>query len=218
MKAIGLIVMRDVRLAARQGWQIVTALLFFLLVIVLLAFGIGPDPALLRLVAPGAVWVAALLASLLSLDRMFAADHEDGSLDLLLASPASAEGIAIAKMLAHWLVTGLPLTLISPLAGLLLRMPAEAVGAMVLCLLLGTPTLSLTGGAIAALMVGARRGGMLIALLALPLFVPVLIFGAGALDKALAGGSIGGTLAFLGALFAVALPLAPIAAAASLRE
>jgi heme exporter protein B len=209
---------RDVRLAARQGWQVATALLFFLLVVVLLAFGIGPDPKLLRLIAPGAIWVAALLSCLLSLDRMFAADHEDGSLDMMLASPAAAEAVALAKMVAHWLTAGLPLALVSPVAGLLLSVPPSAMPVIAASLLLGTASLSLVGGAIAALLVGARRGGVLVALLALPLFVPVLIFGAGAADHAIDGGDATGTLAFLAALLALALPLSPIAAAASLRE
>ena len=216
---------RELRLAARQGWQLATTLFFFLLVIVLLAFGVGPDPALLQPLAPGAVWVAALLACLLSLDRLWAVDAADGSLDALLAAPVPRETLAFAKMSAHWLTTGLPLAIVSPLGGLLLHLPAPALVAMPLALALGTPVLSLVGGAVAALAVGARRGGLLLALLALPLYVPVLIFGAGGVSKALAATTVtagladaAGPLAFVAALLAAALPLAPLAAAAALGE
>jgi heme exporter protein B len=212
------ILRRDLRLALRAGWQAPATLLFFLLVIVLLAFGVGPDPAVLQTIAPGAVWVAALLASLLSLDRLFASDAEDGSLDQLLIAPIAPQLVALAKMTAHFLTTGLPLAIVSPLGGLFLNLPQAAMGAMAASLLIGTPVLSLVGGAIAALLVGARRGGVLVALLALPLCIPVLIFGAGAIAKALAGGDPTGPLIFIAALLALALPLAPIAAAAALQE
>ncbi len=222
MTAFGAIIARDLRSAMREGWQVATALLFFLLLIVLLAFGVGPDPALMRLIAPGAIWTAALLACLLSLDRVFAADEGDGTLDAMLASPVSAEMLALAKMLAHWLLTGLPLTLVSPVAALLLHVPAAAMPAIILSLAVGTPVLSLTGGVTAALTARARRGGLLVALLTLPLYVPVLIFGAGAAAKAIAGatvtGSAGGPLLFIAALLVLFLPLAPIAAAAALEE
>ncbi len=212
------IVRREVRLSLREGWQAATALLFFILVVMLLAFGIGPDPVLLRRVAPGALWTAALLSCLLSLDRIFAADHYDGMLDRLLASPVPAEGTALAKMLAHWLTTGLPLTVFSPAAGLLMNVPAAVMPVMVASLAIGTLLLTLVGGAMAALMAGSRRGGLTIALLTLPLYVPVLIFGAGALDKALAGKEAGHAVLFLAALLCAALPLAPLGAAAALRE
>ena len=209
---------RDLRLALREGWQVASALLFFLLILVLLAFGVGPDPVLLRLIAPGAIWVAALLSCLLSLDRLFSDDADQGALDQLLAAPVPTELLVLAKMTAHWLTTGLPLTILSPVAAMLLHVPAFAWPVLIAALALGTPVLSLTGGAIAALMVGARRAGMLTALLILPLYVPALIFGAGALSKAIAGGSAAGTLIFLAAQLAVALPLAPIAAAAALED
>ncbi len=218
MRLFRILLARELRLALRQGWQVPATLVFFLLVIVLLAFGIGPDPAKLQPVAPGAIWVAALLSALLSLDRLFAADAEDGSLDQILTAPIPAELLALAKMAAHWLTTGLPLALLSPVAALLLDMPAAATLAAMASLLIGTPVLSLIGGAIAALLIGARRGGVLVALLALPLCIPVLIFGAGTIDKALAGGAFYGPLLFIAALLAVALPLAPIAAAAALEE
>jgi heme exporter protein B len=212
------ILRRDVSLAFRDGWQAASGLLFFVLVVMMLAFGIGTDPMLLRRIAPGAIWTAALLASLLSLDRLFAADHEDGTLDRLLSSPIPAESMALAKMLAHWLTTGLPLTLFSPAAALLMAVPLAVVPVLMVSLALGTLLLTLIGGAIAALMVGSRRGGLTIALLALPLYVPVLIFGASALDKALAGGNADSTILFLAAMLALALPLAPLGAAAALQE
>ena len=218
MKIFLAILLRDLRLAAGAGWQLPSTLLFFLLVIVLLAFGVGPDPTVLRTIAPGAVWVAALLAALLSLDRLFAADAEDGSLEQILVAPIQAELIALAKMTAHFLTTGLPLAIVSPLGALLLGLSLPATLAMVFSLLLGTPVLSLIGGAIAALLIGARRGGVLVALLALPLFIPALIFGAAAIEKALLGGSPTGPLTFLAALLALALPLCPIAAAAALED
>ena len=218
MRPVWLMVRRDVALALTQGWQAATALLFFILVVMLLVFGVGPDPVLLRRLAPGAIWTAALLAGLLSLDRLFAADHEDGTLDRLLCSPVPAELVVLAKMLAHWLTSGLPLTLASPAAALLLGLPPAAMPVLAASLLMGTLLLTLVGGVMAALTVGARRGGLTIALLALPLYVPVLIFGAATLDRTLDGREATGTLLFLAALLVAALPLAPVAAAASLRE
>jgi heme exporter protein B len=209
---------RDLRLSLRQGGQLLTAILFFILVVMLLAFGVGPDPQLLQSIAPGAVWVAALLSSLVSLERLFGADHEAGALDMLQASPVSGEALALAKMLAHWLTNGLPLTIASLAAGLLLHLLLRADLAMLAALALGTPVLSLLGGAIAALLLGARRGSLILTLLLLPLYIPTLIFGAAAIQKALANGSSAGPLGFLAALLALALPLAPIAAAAALEE
>jgi heme exporter protein B len=212
------ILVRELRLALRQGGQLLTAVLFFILVIMLLAFGVGPDPLLLQSIAPGAVWVAALLSCLLSLERLFGADYEAGALDQLQASPLSGEALVFAKMVAHWLTSGLPLTIASLAAGLLLHLPLPAIVAMLAALALGTPVLSLLGGAIAALLLGARRGSLILTLLLLPLYIPTLIFGAAAIQKALAGGSCAGPRGFLAALLALALPLAPIAAAAALEE
>jgi heme exporter protein B len=212
------ILARELRLSLRQGGQLLTAILFFILVIMLLAFGVGPDPQLLQSIAPGAIWVAALLSCLLSLERVFGSDFESGALDQLKASPLSGEALALAKMLAHWLTSGLPLTLASVAAGLLLHLPLAAVFAMLASLALGTPVLSLLGGAIAALLLGARRGSLILTLLLLPLYIPTLIFGAASIQKALAGGSYLGPLSFLAALLALALPLAPLAAAAALEE
>ena len=216
--AFGSILARDLRFAFRQGGQILTAMLFFILVVMLLAFGVGPDAKLLQSIAPGAVWVAALLSCLLSLENLFGADHETGVLDMLKASPLSLEALALAKMLAHWLATGLPLVGASLGAALLLHLPLPAVGIMLASLLLGTPVLSLLGGAIAALLLGARRGSLILTLLLLPLYIPVLIFGAAAIQQGLAGGSGWGPLGFVAAMLAVTLPLAPIAAAAALEE
>ena len=211
------ILARDLYLARQDGWQFATGTLFFLLVVMLIAFGTGSDPRLLQDVAPGALWVAALLACLLSLDRIFIDDHADGSLDRLMASPAPLETVALAKMAGHWLTSGMPLVLVSPLAGLLLHVPIHAMPVIAVSLLTGTPVLSLTGGAISAVMLGAR-GGMLAALLVLPLYVPVLIFGAVAAGRAITGDDPASPLLLLTAMLAAALPLAPMGAAAALRE
>jgi heme exporter protein B len=213
-----IILLRDLRLTLRQGGQVVTTLLFFLLIIMVLALGVGPDAVVLRGLAPGAIWTAVLLASLLSLERLFAADAEDGSLDQLRTGTESPEGLALGKIAAHFLTTGVPLALLTPLAAFFLALPFQVLPVLIGAVLLGSATLSLIGGAIAALLVGARRGGLLSALLALPLYVPVLIFGAGAIEKTLAGASPAHPLLLLGALLALALPLAPIAAAAALEE
>ena len=217
MSVFLIILARDLRLARQDGWQFATGILFFLLVVMLIAFGIGPDPKLLQAVAPGAIWVAALLACLLSLHRVFDDDREDGSLDRLMASPVPLESVALAKMASHWLISGAPLVLISPLTGLLLHVPAHAMPAIALSLLAGTPVLSLTGGAISAIMLGAR-GGMLTALLILPLYIPVLIFGAAAAGRAITGDDPASPLLLITAMLAIALPLAPVGAAAALAE
>ncbi|HYD98364.1 MAG TPA: heme exporter protein CcmB [Alphaproteobacteria bacterium] len=217
MSALIALVGRELRLALRQGTDAAAALAFFALVVVLLPLGIGPEPGVLARIAPGAVWVAALLAVLLSLDRLFAADGEDGSLDLLRLADLPLELTVLAKALAHWLATGLPLLLMAPLLALFLNMPAEAYGPLMLGLLLGTPCLSLIGCVGAALIVGARRGGVLLSLLVLPLYIPVLIFGAGAVEAVLAGLTPRPHLLLLAGILAAAVPLAPIAAAAGLR-
>ncbi|WP_114392219.1 heme exporter protein CcmB [Oleisolibacter albus] len=208
---------RDLSLALRQGADAATAVLFFVLCVVLFPFGVGPEPNILARIAPGVILVAALLASLLSLERLFQTDHDDGSLDLLALSPLPLEAVAMAKVLAHWLVTGLPLLAASPLLALLLHLPAGGLGVLLLTLLLTTPLLSLIGAVGAALTLGARRGGVLLPLLILPLYIPALIFAAGAVDAALAGLEARPHLLLLGGLLAGALPLAPLAAAAGLR-
>ena len=208
---------RDLRLSFRAGGGFGLGLAFFLLVAVLVPLGVGPESATLRLIAPGILWVGALLACLLSLDRMFALDHEDGSLDLLATAPLPLEGAVAIKALAHWLVTGLALTLVSPVLAVLLNLPPEGMPWLVISLLIGTPALSVIGAFGAALTVGLKRGGLLLSLLVLPLYVPTLIFGAELVRQG-AGGAFPATpLALLGAITLGCAALLPFAAAAALR-
>jgi heme exporter protein B len=209
---------RDLRLSLRHGSDTLAALLFFLVAAALFPLAIGPAPETLGRIAPGIVWVCALLAALLPLDRLFGADLEDGSLDLLLLSGLPASAVAAAKALAHWLVTGVPLLLAAGPLAIMLRMPDEAIPALLLGLLPGTVVLSLLGTAGAALVLGARRGGVLLPLLVLPLTAPVLIFGVAAADAASGGLSPRPHLLLLAALCAAALPLCPLAAGAGLRS
>lgn len=211
------LIRRDVLLALRRRAEIANPLLFFVLVCTLFPLGIGPEPARLAELAPGILWVVALLACLLASDGLFRSDFDDGSLEQMLLSPASLYLLALAKSGAHWLVTGLPLALMAPLLALLLQLPAAAVPALVASLLLGTAILSLVGAIGAGLTVGLRRGGLLLSLIVLPLYIPVLIFGASAVQAAAEGYAFSGQLAVLGALLALALPLAPWAVAAGLR-
>ncbi|AHF76348.1 Heme exporter protein [Sodalis praecaptivus] len=212
-----LVLRRELRLAWRHGNELANPLWFFLIVITLFPLGIGPEPALLKRIAPGVIWVAALLACLLSLERLFRDDAQDGSLDQLLLLPAPLPLTVLGKVCAHWLVTGLPLLLMSPLAALLLSLDLATWCALALSLLLGTPTLSLLGAIGVALTLGARRGGVLLSLLLLPLFIPVLIFATAAVDNAASGLPVDGYLAVLGALLAGSVTLAPFATAAALR-
>jgi len=209
---------RDLRLALRRSGDLATVVLFFILTASLFPFGVGPDPNLLARMAPGIVWVTALLAVLLSLERIFLADYEDGSLELLRISPVSLELVVLAKITAHWLTTGLPLTAAAPILAILFNLPSEALPTLLLTLLIGTPTLSLVGAVGAALTLGARRGGVLIPLLVLPLNVPVLIFGTGAVDAAISGFPAQANLALLGAVGALMLFVGPVAAAAAVRQ
>jgi heme exporter protein B len=211
------IVTRDVRLAFRQGGATMLVVVFFVLTVTLFPLGVGPESAVLRRIAPGVIWVAALLAAMLSLDRLFQVDFEDGSLDQLALAPLPLELVAAAKCIAHWLSTGLPLLVISPLLGVLLNLNGEAYGTLLMAMAVGTPSLSLVGAIGAALTVGIRRGGVLLSLLVLPLYIPILIFGVGAIDAAVDG--LGGSahLFVLAAILAAALPLAPWAIAGALR-
>ncbi len=218
MSRFGRLVGRDLTLALRQGSDATIAVMFFVLVVVLFPFGLGPEPNLLARIAAGVIWVAALLASLLSLDRLFQTDFEDGSLELMALGGLPLELVVLAKATAHWLVTGVPLLVAAPVLAVLLGMNRDGFGTLELTLLLGTPSLSLIGSIGAALTLGARRGGVLISLLILPLFIPVLIFGAAAIDSALGGLSVRPHLLILGALLAAALPLTAMAAAAALRQ
>lgn len=209
---------RDLRLALRQGGEIGLVLGFFVLAVLLFPFGVGPEPQLLGHIAAGIIWVAALLAAVLSLDRLFATDHADGSLDLIALSPLPLGLAALAKTAAHWLTTGLPLTVISPLLGLFVDLDPAAMPVLALGLLIGTPALSLLGAIAAALTLGARRPGVLVSLLVLPLYLPILIFGTGAVEAILTGESARPHLLLLGAVTLAALPLAPLAIAAALRQ
>lgn len=208
---------RDLRLAIRAGGGFGLGLAFFLIVVVLVPFGVGPDTRLLSQIAPGILWVASLLAALLSLDRIFALDHEDGSLALLATSPLPLEGVAMTKALAHWITTGLPLTLAAPALGFLLSLAPKAYGYLLISLLIGTPALSMIGTFGAALTVGLRRGGLLLSLLVLPLYVPTLIFGAEAVHRGASGLSAQGALLLMGAITLGTFALLPFATAAVLR-
>ena len=212
------VVHRDLRLALRQGTDSVMVVAFFVLTVVLFPFGIGPESNILERVAPGVLWVVALLASMLSLDRLFQADYEDGSLELLTLTPAPLSVLVVAKVTAHWLTTGLPLMAAAPLLAVVLNLKADGFSTLMLAMLLGTPSLSLIGAIGAGLVLGARRGGVLVSLLILPLYVPVLIFGVGAVDAAVHGFSPKAQLLVLGAILLAALPLAPWATSAALRQ
>lgn len=211
------LLIRDLRLALRAGGGFGLGLAFFLLVAVLVPLGVGPENATLAKIAPGILWVGALLACLLSLDRIFALDFEDGSLDLLATAPIPLEGVVAVKACAHWLVTGLPLTLAAPLLGVLLNLPGQGHGWLVASLALGTPALSVIGAFGAALTVGLKRGGLLLSLLVLPLYVPTLIFGAEVVKRGAAGLAVEAPLLLLAAITLGALAALPFAAAAALR-
>lgn len=208
---------RDLRLAVRAGGGFGLGLAFFLLVAVIVPLGVGPEPAILAKIAPGILWVGALLSCLLSLDRIFMLDFEDGSLDLLATSPMPLEGVVAMKALAHWLVTGLPLVMVAPVLALLLNLPLAGYGWLVISLAAGTPALSVIGAFGAALTVGLKRGGLLMSLLVLPLYMPTLIFGAEVVKRGLAGMDVGTALALLAGITAGAVALLPFAAAAAIR-
>ncbi len=208
---------RDLLLSFRHRNEIVNPLAFFLMVAVMFPLGISPEPKFLAEVAPGVIWVAALLASLLSVDSIFRTDFDDGSLEQMLVSPQPLVLLVLAKVLSHWLISGFCLALMSPLLALMLFLPAEGLFSLVMSLLLGTPTLSLIGAIGAGLTVGLRKGGVLISLLVLPLYVPVLIFGAGTVQAGTMGMSIDGYLALLAAILVVSIMLAPFAIVAALK-
>lgn len=214
---MGCVLQRDLRVALRRRADSAAVLVFFVIVVSLFPLGVGPERELLRSMAPGVVWVAALLASMLSLGRLFADDHHDGTLEQLLLSCTPLPLLVLSKMLAHWLCSGLPLTLISPLLALQFDLPISSAMVLAASLLLGTPLLSLVGGIGAALTVGVRGAGVLLSLLVLPLVVPVLIFGAGAVDASHTGLGASGHFSLLGAMLALALFLSPLATAAALR-
>ena len=209
---------RDLSLALRQGTDSLMVLVFFVVVVVLFPLAVGPEQKILARISGGVIWVAALLAAMLSMDRLFQKDYEDGSLDLLVLSPVQTEILVLAKALAHWLTTGLPLIIVSPLLGVFLFMHTNGFWVMMLSLLLGTPILSLIGSIGAALALGARRGGVLLSLLILPLFIPVLVFGVSAVDAAFMDLPTRPHLLILGGMFLGAVALSPWASAAALKQ
>lgn len=211
------VVRRDLLLASRRKSEPLFALGFFVLVASLFPFGMGPEPELLRRIAPGVLWVAALLAAMLALGRLFAADYEDGTLEQMALAPVPLIAPVAGKTLAHWLVSGVPLVIASPLLALQYGLPADVIAVLVVSLLLGTPVLSLVGGIGAALTLGVRGGGVLVALLVLPLYVPALVFGAGAVDAKLAGLSPAANLSLLAACLVLAAAFAPVATSAAIR-
>lgn len=218
MAGITGLIARDLRLALRQGADLAMVLAFFVIAAALFPLGVGPDPAILGRIAAGVVWVLALLAVILSLDRLFHADYQDGALELMALAPQPLFLVVLAKVFAYWLSTGVPLLVLAPVIAAMLNLDAGAFDALMLGLLLGTPTLSLIGAVGAALSLGARRAGLLIALMVLPLFVPVLIFGVSAVDAAVNGFPMRPHLLLMAAILAAAVPLAPWAAAAAIRQ
>jgi heme exporter protein B len=211
------IVRRDLLLAMRRKSEVLTALFFFIIVVSLFPLGIGPEAALLKKIAPGILWVAALLSTMLSLNRLFATDHADGTLEQLVLSPTPLGILVAGKIAAHWLTSGLPLVLLAPVLGLQFDLDISALGILVVALLLGTPLLSLIGAIGAALTLGVRGGGVLLSLLVLPLYVPALIFGAGAVEAHISGLGASGHLSLLAAMVALAAFFAPWATTAALR-
>ncbi len=218
MNRFAAVIARELKIALRQGGDASLTVVFFVLAAALFPLGLGPEPALLLRISGGIIWVVALLASMLALERLFQPDHDDGSLDLLALSPLPLEAVVLAKSAANWLLSGLPIVAAAPVLALVLHMEAAGFGALIGALLLGTPTLSLIGAVGAALSVGARRGGALLSLLVLPLYVPVLIFGVAAVDAVLSGASARPQLLIMGAFLLAAVALAPWAAAAALRQ
>ncbi len=217
MTGFWLVLRRDLSLAFKQGGAAMLALAFFVVTVTLFPLGVGPSPDILARIGPGVIWVAALLSALLSLDRLFQADLEDGSLDLLVLAPLPLQATVLAKCAAHWLSTGLPLIAAAPVLGLLMNMPAEGIWTLLAAMVLGTPSLSLIGAIGAALTVAVRRGGVLLSLLVLPLYIPVLIFGVAAVDAATVGLSVRPHLLLLSAISLGSVVLAPVAAAPALR-
>ncbi len=218
MRAAAATVRRDIQLALRHGADSLAVVLFFVLAVILFPFGVGPEPNILARIAAGVIWVAALLASMLALERLFQTDYEDGSLEIMALAPLPLEAVVAAKIVAHWITTGLPLLLAAPVLALLLNMPGDAFWVLIVALALGTPSLSLVGAIGAALILGARRGGVLLSLVLLPLYIPVLIFGVAAVDAAASGLPVRPHLFLLASFLLAAMALAPLAAGAALRQ
>ena len=211
------IIRRDLLLAFRRRSEIANPLFFFILIVTLFPLGVGAQHILLQAIAPGIIWVSALLAAMLSLDSLFRSDFDDGSLEQIFLSAHSVSILILGKIFAHWLVTGLPLLFVAPLLAVFLGMPDHALGVLMLTLLLGTPVLSLIGAIGVALTVGLRRGGMILSLLVLPLYVPVLIFASNAVEMATTGLPVNAQLNILGSILLLALTLAPLPTAAALK-
>ena len=216
-QAFGAVIKRDLLLAYRHRAELINPLAFFVMVITLFPLALGAEIALLKRIAPAIIWVAALLASLMSIENLFRADYDDGSLELMIMTPHSLSVLVLAKVTAHWLLSSLPLLLISPLMGLMLHMDSDVIGVLLLTLLLGMPVLSLIGGIAVALTLGLRKGGALMAILVLPLYVPILIFASSAIDAAMSGFPVGGHLSMMCAILFLALTLTPLPTAAALK-
>jgi len=215
--AFRFMVVRDLTLAMRRRTDVFTTLFFFIIAVTLFPLGVGPEMETLRTIAPGVIWVAALLAAMLSLSTLFASDYEDGTLEQMVMAPYPLSVLVSGKLFAHWLLTGVPLALLSPLLGMQLGLSTDVIQILVITLLLGTPVLSFIGSIGAALTLGVRGGGILLSLLVLPLFVPVLIFGSGAVEAYSSGVSIDGHLSLLGAILVMSIVLAPFATSVALR-
>lgn len=217
LKAVGCLLHREMTVALRRSTDVLTPLIFFVIVVSLFPLGLGPEPSVLKIIAPGVIWVAALLATMLSLNRLFANDYADGTLEQIALSPHPLTVLVLTKVTAHWMLTGLPLVVISPLLAVQMFLPESAIGTLILSLLLGTPVLSLLGAVGAALTLGLRGGGVLVSLLVLPLYTPVLIFGAGAVAGVIADIDVEAHVSLMGAFLVLALAFAPWATAAALH-
>ncbi len=217
LQLLVLVIRRDLVLAMRRRADVLTTLVFFVIVVSLFPLGVGPELGMLRKMAPGVLWVAALLASMLSLGRLFSADYQDGTLEQMMLAPQSLSMLVLGKMIAHWMVSGLPLVLMAPVLGLQFDMSAQPLGVLIIGLLLGTPILSMIGAIGAALTLGLRGGGVLLSLLVLPLCIPVLIFGTGAVEAMSSGLSVASHLSLLGALLVLSLVFTPLVVAQALR-
>ena len=211
-------VKRDLRLAMRQGMDSVMIVAFFIIAVILFPFGVGPETNILARISFGVIWVAALLSSMLSLERLFQIDYEDGSLELMALQPVALEITVMAKITAHWLTTGLPLLIATPLLAVFMNLPSQGFWVLILTLAIGTPSLSLIGAIGAALILGSRRGGVLLSLLVLPLYIPILIFGVSAVDGAISGVSVKAHLLIMSGMLLAALPLCPWAGAGAIRQ
>ena len=215
--AFGAVIKRDLLLAYRFRAELINPLAFFVMVITLFPLALGAEIALLKRIAPAIIWVAALLASLMSIENLFRADYDDGSLELMVMTPHPLSILVMAKVMGHWLTSSVPLLFIAPLMGMMLHMDADIIGVLMLTLLLGTPVLSLIGGIAVALTLGLRKGGALLAILVLPLYVPILIFASSAIDAAMTGFPVSGHLSMMCAILFLALTLTPLPTAAALK-